>query len=121
MYKLLIVLVFAWVIPNIDYKIYLSMFPEIKSVAMCESGINSKALNPKDTDGLPAKGLLQFKDKTFYKWAKLAGIKNPDIWNPIQQIILYRWADENDLSNHWGCYNQLSKTNKLFRLLYVDL
>jgi hypothetical protein len=95
------------------------MFPKIKSVAICESGINSKALNPKDSDGTRSVGLLQFKDKTFYGWAKLAGIENASIWNPIQQIILYRWAEEQGLENHWSCYQKLSK-NKTFRALYID-
>ncbi len=127
MKKFIIVLCFAWVIPNIDWKIYLTMFPATAHVAFCESGNknnplgNPNALNPKDTDGLPAKGLLQFKDKTFYAWAKLAGISKPNIWDPIQQIVLYQWADENDLLNHWGCYNKLVRTDKLFRLMYVDL
>ena len=128
MKKFIIVLVFsAWIIPNINWDIYIRMFPDIVSVARCESGNknnplgNPKALNPKDSDGLPAKGLLQFKDKTFYSWAKLIGISKPNIWDPIQQIVLYRWADENDLLNHWGCYQKLVRTDKLFRLLYVDL
>lgn len=126
MKQICLVLISVWIIPQIDYRIYLDMFPEIRSVVFCESGNknnplgNPKALNPKDTDGLPAKGLLQFKDKTFYSWAKLAGIEKPDIWNPIQQIVLYRWADEQGLSWHWGCYSKLSKTNEIFRLLYVD-
>lgn len=119
--KLLIVLVFSFIIPQLDWKIWLDMFPEIREVAICESNINSKALNKLDTDGLPAKGLLQFKDKTFYKWAKLAGIDKPDIWNPWQQIVLYRWADEKNLSWHWGCYNKLAERDKNFKLRYVDL
>ncbi len=119
MKKILIVLLFAWIIPNLDWRIYLDFFPDIREVALCESGISAKALNPKDTDGLPAKGLLQFKDKTFYKWAKLAGIENPSIWNPLQQIILYRWADEQGLERHWGCWRSLSK-NPTFRALYIE-
>jgi len=119
MKKFIIALCFSFIIPSLDWKIYLDFFPDIREVAKCESGISAKALNPKDTDGLPAKGLLQFKDKTFYKWAGLAGIENASIWNPMQQIILYRWADENNLLNHFGCFNQLSKKQP-FKALYLD-
>ena len=124
---IIVLLMFSWIIPQIDWQVYLTMFPEIVSVAKCESGNknnplgNPNALNPKDSDGLPAKGLLQFKDKTFYSWAKLAGLSEPDIWNPNQQIVLYRWAKENGLRKHWGCFNQLSHNNLLFRALYINL
>ena len=121
MKRLLIVLVFgAFTIPNLEWRVYLDLFPEIREVSFCESRINDKALNPKDTDGLPAYGLLQFKKNTFYKWAKLAEIDEPDIWNPWQQIILYRWAKENDLLGHWGCYRTLSK-NSIFKARYIEL
>jgi len=101
------VFMFVWIIPQLDYRIYLDMFPSARETARCESGINAKALNPKDTDGLPAKGLFQFKDKTFYSWAKLARISEPNIWDPMQQIILYRWAEENGLLGHFGCHKIL--------------
>lgn len=117
---LTLILFTLFTIPNLDWRVYLDLFPEIREIAFCESGINNKALNPKDSDGTRSVGLLQFKDKTFYKWAKLAQIDKPDIWNPIQQIVLYRWADEQGLNYHWGCYNRLVKTNKTFRALYFD-
>ena len=75
---------------------------------------NPKALNPKDSDGLPAKGLLQFKDKTFYGWAKLVGIEKPDIWNPIQQIVVFRWAEDNNLLGHWGCLKKVKQGDMAF-------
>ena len=75
---------------------------------------NPKALNPKDSDGTRSVGLFQFKDKTFYSWAKLAGIKDASIWNPMHQIILYRWADENNLLSHWGCLKKLQRTDMAF-------
>lgn len=119
MKKIIIVLAFTWIIPNLDWRVYLDFFPEIREISFCESRTNPKALNPKDTDGTRSVGLLQFKDKTFYNWAKLAEIDEPDVWNPWQQIVIYRWAKENDLLNHWGCWNQLSK-NKVFKARYID-
>ena len=115
--KICLVLLSIWIIPQLNWRIYLDMFPEIREVAKCESGISSQALNKVDTDGLPAKGLLQFKDNTFYSWAKLAKIENAFIWNPMQQIILYRWAKDNNLLRHFGCYNQLKK-DSVFNSLY---
>ena len=120
MKRILMVLVFsACIIPNLDWCVYLDLFPEIREVSFCESRINNKALNPNDPDTRSV-GLLQFKDKTFFKWAKLAEIDEPDIWNPWQQIVLYRWAKENNLLNHWSCYRTLSK-NSIFRSRYVEL
>src|SRR3990167_1725133 len=91
---IIVLLVFVWIIPNLDWDIYIRMFPDIVSVARCESGNknnpfgNPKALNPKDSDGTRSVGILQFKDKTFYGWATLAGIVPPHIWDPVQQIVL---------------------------------
>lgn len=42
-------------------------------IAWCESGGDSQALNPKDTDGLPAFGLFQFKQATWNATAAHAG------------------------------------------------
>ena len=119
MKNLLIVLAFAWVIPNLDWKIYLDMFPSAREMAFCESGNkrnlmgNPKAINPKDPTTRSV-GLLQFKDKTFYGWAKLAELDDPDIWNPIHQIIIFRWAEENNLLNHWGCLKKVKQGDLAF-------
>lgn len=48
-------------------------------IAQCESGLNPKAINEKDTDGLPAFGLWQFKEETFKKWEGI------DIWDWKEQ------------------------------------
>lgn len=70
----------------------------------CESGFNTKAYNPKDTDGLPAYGILQFKMKTFMTYAKRYGIKNPDIWNPKQQIEVAILMIRDGQVRQWGCF-----------------
>ena len=46
----LFLVVFTWVIPQIDYLIYLDMFPNIRELARVESQFKTYAKNPKDTD-----------------------------------------------------------------------
>lgn len=103
----LFLFVFSFIIPSLDWRVYLDMFPTIRELSRCESGISAKAYNPKDTDGRPKYGLLQFGKYEFYAWAKEAEIKNPSIWNPMHQIITYRWAEENGLAYRWGCHKIL--------------
>ena len=121
MKKLLIVLCFTWIIPQgISWQTYLDMFPSAREMARCESNINAKALNPKDPVSRSV-GLLQFKDKTFYGWAKSIELVNTngetvdaDIKNPFHQIIVFRWAEENNLLKHWSCKKILLRGNMAF-------
>ena len=117
--KFIIVLCFAWIIPQIDYRIYLDMFPNIRELAKVESGNkqnsmgNPKAYNPNDTDGRPKYGLLQYGKWEFQTWAKLAKLEDAEIWNPIHQIIVARWAEENNMLNKWGPFKRLVKEGKI--------
>jgi len=53
----------------------------------CESQGNPKAINPRDSDGTPSYGLLQFKPSTYAEFAKLYGLASTtDYMNPIEQI-----------------------------------
>jgi len=79
----------------------------LKKVIDCESGGNIWAYNPKDVDGYPKYGLLQFHLPTFIRWAKAADIENADVWNPEQQIKVYRYAAKNGLLRSWGCFVKL--------------
>ena len=40
----------------------------------CESGGNPAAINPRDSDGTPSYGLLQFKPGTYAEFAQLYGL-----------------------------------------------
>ena len=118
--KLLIVLFSsAWVIPNIDYKIYIDMFPNIRELAKVESSSkkfpmgNPKAYNPNDIDGRPKYGILQYGWWEFYTWAGLAKLEDPEIWDPIHQIIVARWAEDNNMLNRWGPFKRLVKSGKI--------
>ncbi len=74
-------------------------------IAACESELNPKAYNPKDTDGLPAVGIFQFKDKTF----KGFGGKG-DIWNPEEQTRIAGEMMSRHLFRHWpDCFARTLK------------
>lgn len=74
----------------------------LNCLIQCESKGNAYALNPCDTDGLPAKGILQFKQKTFDYYAPLAGVKEPDIWNSQHQIKTAKYMINIGLVGKWG-------------------
>lgn len=113
----LVIIVFSFIIPNLDWRIYLDMFPDIEQLAQCESGISAKAYNPNDTDGRPKYGLLQYGKWEFWLWSKQSGLGKLDIWNPLHQIVLYRWAEENGLSGRWGCWHKLVKSGVIINEL----
>ncbi len=56
----------------------------------CESGYHDEALNPKDSDGTRSVGRFQFKDVTFYGFAKKYGIKVTSVWNGDEQEQILR-------------------------------
>ena len=58
----------------------------IRQLISCESGGNPGAVNPKDKDGTPSYGLLEFKPATFYSFAKEYKIVATDFMNANQQI-----------------------------------
>ena len=120
MYKqICLVLISIWIIPNIDYEVYIDMFPNIRELAKVESSSkkfpmgNPKAYNPNDTDGRPKYGILQFGKWEFYTWAKIVGIEDADIYNPIHQIVVARWAEENNMLNRWGPFKRLVREGKI--------
>ena len=61
-------------------EIYDISFERLKKIIECESQFSPKAYNPKDTDGFPKFGLLQFHKPTFY------GAGGKDIWSWQEQL-----------------------------------
>ena len=49
----------------------------LDDLVQCESRGNAAAINPKDRDGTPSYGLLQFKPSTFAEFSKAYGIGDP--------------------------------------------
>ena len=71
-----------------------------------ESNFNEKAYNPKDTDNLPAKGISQFKDKTWAKFVKdydLSYTKD-DVFDGEKALSLMAIALNDGMAFHWGTY-----------------
>lgn len=75
---------------------------EILCLIECESGGDPYAWNKKDPNG-GSKGILQFQEPTFYQYAKEVGIRNPDIWNPEQQIEVATYLLSENKQYLWTC------------------
>lgn len=73
----------------------------IDRLVACESGGNPAAINPKDRDGTPSYGLLQFKPSTFAVFSKAYGIGTPaDYMDQVaQRAIVARMM--RDPSANW--------------------
>jgi hypothetical protein len=73
-------------------------------VANCESGLNPKAKNFTDGKSL---GILQFKNATFLHYAKLVGIKEPDIWSVEQQAKVGAFMFSTKQAGQWECFHKV--------------
>jgi len=73
----------------------------IDCLIRCESQHNTQAINPRDTDGFPKFGLLQFHEDTWKEWCVIKYNFPDDIMNPTLQVLctdkmiedgqLWRW------------------------------
>ena len=73
-----------------------------ENIILCESG------GKNDVWGKYGEfGIAQFKEKTFYWMADLAGLENPNWKDEKQQVYLLLWALDNGLAKkHWTCYKE---------------
>jgi len=60
----------------------------------CESRGNPEAINPKDRDGTPSYGLMQFKPSTFEMFKKAYGIEGELMDPEAQKAIVRRMMDD---------------------------
>ena len=75
---------------------------KLYELAECESGINPLAVNPRDTNGLPSRGLFQYQSETWVAWTtQIDKEKKWNIWSAEDQIIVTKWAMKKGLSTHW--------------------
>lgn len=99
MRKLLLVLVFAFIIPSLDWTVWLSMFPELKATAICESQLDPKAYN--HDGGAQARGLFQITRKYHPE------VSDKQAFNPYWSL---RWAINvwyaGDAAKEWTCYKE---------------
>ena len=85
-----------------SWKDELAQTPWLEQLAKCESGINEKAVNPKDSDNLPAYGLFQYKTGTWEYFQEEMGVSGLDIMSGEDQLRVTKWAMENGMASHWG-------------------
>lgn len=72
----------------------------------CESGLNPGAFWAEDGHG-GSRGIAQFQTSTFNHYAPLAGVKNLDIWDPLQQLQTMSYMFSIGQAKQWTCYRQL--------------
>lgn len=72
-----------------------------KALMICESGGNVKAQNLNDPGVHGSRGIFQYQTLTFYETAKIYGLKDPDIWNPIQQVKITAFLLAQGKWNFW--------------------
>lgn len=82
--------------------------PTLYNLAKCESNLNPEALNPKDSNGLPSRGLLQFQSETWIAWtSELDPKRHWNIWSPKDQIEVATFALIHRRGHHWGCWSKI--------------
>ena len=80
----------------------------LECMIQMESGGNPEALNPKDTDGLPAYGLLQYKEGTFKRFCVDEYGYPDDLWNPGIQYMCADRMIRSGLGWHWPTFARCS-------------
>ena len=86
---------------GVDYNV-------IVEVIKCESNFNHWAR------GIHGEiGISQFTSSTFYRFAKLYGMKDADIYNEYDQLRLMVLMFRDGHANLWTCYNKLKSKNKI--------
>lgn len=75
----------------------------MRATLVCESGLNPKAHNPND----PSFGIAQFLKPTFYHYARILGITDPDIWDVDQQLQIMAYLFSTGEAKQWTCWRQL--------------
>lgn len=76
---------------------------KVKQIILCESSGRHDVWGDTHLEN-PVYGIAQFQERTFYWFAEMAGIKNPNWKDENQQAELLIWALENGYGNHWTCY-----------------
>lgn len=66
----------------------------LADLIQCESNGRPEAVNPKDRDGTPSYGLLQFKPSTFEMFSKAYGIEGELMDPEAQKAIVIRMMDD---------------------------
>lgn len=87
---------------NDSWKNELAKDSVLQRLAECESGINEKAINHMDSDGLKAYGLFQYKTFTWEAFQREMGVSGLDIMSGADQLRVTKWAFAHGKESHWG-------------------
>ena len=71
----------------------------LQQLIICESSGNPEAINPKDKDGTPSYGLLQFKPSTFTGYRKQYGLPEAELMDPEAQKETVRHMMQDEFVN----------------------
>ena len=72
--------------------------PYLAVLRMCESGWRDSAINPKDTDGTPSLGPLQFKIGTFINFGKKYGILPASTTRQEAKALIFTYKLQRDIT-----------------------
>ncbi|GIW67925.1 MAG: hypothetical protein KatS3mg096_793 [Candidatus Parcubacteria bacterium] len=65
-----------------------ALMEKVLKIAVCESSLNSRAINFRDRDGTASFGLLQTKPETFREYAIKYGLIGEKVsWNDVMTLI----------------------------------
>lgn len=78
----------------------------VAKIVQCESGSRTDVCHRDKDDAKygPSCGIAQFKEATFYEFAKMAHLKNPRWMDFRQQTFLLDWALDHGYASRWSCY-----------------
>ena len=75
----------------------------VAQIVICESGSRPDVCGD---DGISC-GIAQFQKKTFYRFAREAGLKHARYMDMTDQITLLHWAIDHNRGRHWTCYQMI--------------
>jgi hypothetical protein len=75
----------------------------IKKIAMCESGMNPDRIGQEKV-ALNSVGLMQFQPQTFYANAAKYKIKNANLYDYRDQILVAVQMIRDEQASAWSCY-----------------
>jgi len=104
-----------WEAPRLHFQTLGSLMgnPLIDCFVREESSGNPYAFNPRDIDGRPKYGLLQFDAGTFDSYCVKTYKLDDDIWNPETQRNCCQEMIDDGLAWHWGTYKKCKQYDKL--------
>jgi hypothetical protein len=89
-------------------------------IIQCESsGIHEQngrmRCNSHEPTGHQSCGIAQFREDTFYEFAKMAYVPRPNWASRRQQLYLLNWGLAHGYGRRWSCYRKLREADNVGR------